>query len=86
MASKNPDEAGLLLGIAYLRANNKPEAAKAFQTVNKNPTMAHIAKMWLMSMELEPRPRMSDESWRLQFEWLHLRNRGACACQFEVDW
>ena len=28
---KNPDEAGLLLGIAYLRANNKAEAAKAFQ-------------------------------------------------------
>ena len=28
---KNPDEAGLLLGMAYLRANNKAEAAKAFQ-------------------------------------------------------
>jgi len=46
---KNPDEAGLLLGIAYMRANNKAEAAKAFQTVNKDPGMARIAKYWLMN-------------------------------------
>jgi tetratricopeptide (TPR) repeat protein len=46
---KNPDEAGLLLGMAYLRANNKAEAAKAFQTVNQDPTMARIAKLWLLS-------------------------------------
>ena len=48
---KNPDEAGLLLGIAYLRMNNKEEATKAFQTVNKNPTMARIAKLWMLHME-----------------------------------
>jgi tetratricopeptide (TPR) repeat protein len=47
---KNPDEAGLLLGIAYVRANNKPEAIKAFGTVNKNPTMARIAKLWVLSV------------------------------------
>jgi hypothetical protein len=41
----------MLLGIAYLRMNNKEEAAKAFQTVTKNPTMARIAKLWMMSME-----------------------------------
>lgn len=46
---KNPDEAGLLLGIAYLRTNNKPEAAKAFRTVTQTPTMARIAKLWLLS-------------------------------------
>jgi tetratricopeptide (TPR) repeat protein len=46
---KNPDEAGLLLGIAYMRANNKPEAIKAFHTVTQNPAMARIAKMWLIS-------------------------------------
>jgi len=46
---KNPDEAGLLLGMAYLRANNKPEANKAFATVNKTPTMTRIAKLWLLS-------------------------------------
>jgi tetratricopeptide (TPR) repeat protein len=46
---KNPDEAGLLLGMAYLRTNNKAEAAKAFRTVTQNPTMARIAKLWLLS-------------------------------------
>jgi len=46
---KNPDEAGLLLGIAYVRTNNKAEATKAFQTVNKDPGMARIAKYWLMT-------------------------------------
>jgi lipopolysaccharide biosynthesis regulator YciM len=47
---KDTDEAGLLLGIAYLRANNKAEATKAFQTVTKNPTMARIAKLWLLNV------------------------------------
>ena len=46
---KDPDEAGLLLGIAYLRSGNKPEAAKAFRTVTKNPLMARIAKLWVMN-------------------------------------
>ena len=46
---KNPDEAGLLLGIAYLRANNKDEAAQAFESVKQDPTMARIAKLWLLT-------------------------------------
>jgi len=46
---KNPDDAGLLLGIAQLRAGNKPEAAKAFKTVTKDPTMTRIAKLWLLN-------------------------------------
>jgi len=46
---KNPDDAGLLLGIAQLRAGNKEEAAKAFQTVSKDPTMTRIAKLWLLT-------------------------------------
>jgi tetratricopeptide (TPR) repeat protein len=45
---KNPDEAGLLLGIALLRANKKAEAATAFGTVNKDPAMARIAKLWML--------------------------------------
>ncbi|MGC4111357.1 MAG: hypothetical protein QM747_13225 [Nocardioides sp.] len=45
---KSPDEAGLLLGIAYMRSNNKPEAIKAFETVKQTPGMARIAKMWLI--------------------------------------
>ena len=46
---KNPDDAALLLGIAHLRAGNKPEAAKAFSTVNKDATMTRIAKLWLLN-------------------------------------
>ncbi|HET9863088.1 MAG TPA: hypothetical protein VFP37_06565 [Steroidobacteraceae bacterium] len=45
---KHPDEANMLLGIAYLRTDNKPEATKAFQAVNQEPGMARIAKMWLL--------------------------------------
>jgi tetratricopeptide (TPR) repeat protein len=46
---KNPDEAALLLGIAHLRAGNKPEAAKAFKTVKEDPTLTRIAKLWLLN-------------------------------------
>jgi hypothetical protein len=46
---KDPDEAGMLLGIAYLRSGNKPEAAKAFNTVSKDPTMTRVAKLWLLN-------------------------------------
>jgi tetratricopeptide (TPR) repeat protein len=45
---KNPDEAGLLLGIAYMRANKKAEAATAFGTVNKDPALTRIAKLWML--------------------------------------
>lgn len=46
---KDPDEAGLLLGMAYLRVNNKEEATKAFDSVTKNPTLARIAKLWVLT-------------------------------------
>jgi tetratricopeptide (TPR) repeat protein len=45
----NPDKAGILLGIANLKANNKAEAEKAFRTVKTDPTMARIAKLWLLN-------------------------------------
>jgi len=45
---KNTDEAGLLLGIAFLRANKPAEAATAFGTVNKDPALTRIAKLWLL--------------------------------------
>lgn len=44
-----PDQAGILLGIANLRANNKAEAEKAFRTVKADPTMTRIAKLWLLN-------------------------------------
>jgi tetratricopeptide (TPR) repeat protein len=43
------DRAGILLGLAYLRSSNKAEAAKAFRTVKADPTMARIAKLWLLN-------------------------------------
>ena len=46
---RNTDEAGILLGIAYLKTGNKAEAAKAFQTVNKDPTLTRIAQLWLLN-------------------------------------
>jgi tetratricopeptide (TPR) repeat protein len=45
----NADEAGILLGIANLRTNNKADAAKAFRTVKTDPTMTRIAKLWLLN-------------------------------------
>jgi hypothetical protein len=44
-----PDQAGILLGIANLKANNKAEAEKAFKTVKVDPTMTRIAKLWLLN-------------------------------------
>jgi hypothetical protein len=46
---RDPDEAGMLLGIAYLRSGNKEEAVKAFNTVKVDPTMARIAKLWVLT-------------------------------------
>jgi tetratricopeptide (TPR) repeat protein len=46
---RNPDEAAILLGIAYLKSGNKAEAAKAFQSVNKDPALTRIAKLWMLN-------------------------------------
>jgi hypothetical protein len=45
----NADQAGLLLGIANLRSNNKPEAKKAFATVKTDPTLKRIAGLWILN-------------------------------------
>jgi len=47
--AKRQDEANILLGMAYLKANNKGEAAKAFRKATKDPTMMRIAKLWLLN-------------------------------------
>lgn len=47
---KSPDEASLLLGVAYFRANNNAEAAKAFGAVKQDPALARIAKLWLLKV------------------------------------
>lgn len=44
-----PDQAGILLGIANLKSNNKDEAKSAFKTVKVDPTMTRIAKLWLLN-------------------------------------
>ncbi len=43
------DEAYVLLGMGYLKSNNKAEAAKAFRAVKRDPTMVRIAKLWLLN-------------------------------------
>ena len=48
---KSPDEASLLLGMAYVRANNNAEAAKAFSAVKQDQGLARIAKLWLLKVE-----------------------------------
>jgi tetratricopeptide (TPR) repeat protein len=47
---KSADEANMLLGVAYARANNNAESAKAFNAVNKDPAMMRIAKLWLLKV------------------------------------
>jgi Tetratricopeptide repeat len=49
LEAQRNDEAGLLLGIAQLRNNNKAEAAKAFRTVKRDPIMARIAALWVLN-------------------------------------
>ncbi|MEO8064940.1 MAG: tetratricopeptide repeat protein [Pseudomonadota bacterium] len=49
MQKQRADEANMLLGLAYLRNNNKAEAAKAFRSVKEDPTMVRIAKLWLLN-------------------------------------
>jgi hypothetical protein len=46
---KSADEAQLLLGMAYVRASNNAEAAKAFGAV-QDAAMARIAKLWLLKV------------------------------------
>jgi len=47
---KSPDEASLLLGLAYVRSNNNAEAAKAFGAVTQDAGLARIAKLWLLKV------------------------------------
>lgn len=42
----DPAEAQLILGIAYLKAGNKSEAAKAFRAVKGDADIQRIAKLW----------------------------------------
>lgn len=44
---KQPDDARLHLGIAYLRAGNKAKAAEAFRSVKGTDGAADLARLWL---------------------------------------
>ena len=47
---RDPDEAGMLLGIAYHRARaTRRRPRKAFNTVKADATMTRIAKLWLLT-------------------------------------
>ncbi|HEX9472578.1 MAG TPA: tetratricopeptide repeat protein [Steroidobacteraceae bacterium] len=45
---KHPDEAYLLLGMAYERSKNKAEAVKAFGRATSDPKYARLAKLWVL--------------------------------------
>jgi hypothetical protein len=45
---KYPDEAYLLLGMAYERTKNKAEAVKAFGRATSDPKYARLAKLWVL--------------------------------------
>lgn len=44
---RNPEDAKLHLGIAYLRAGNKAKAAEAFRSVKGTDGTADLARLWL---------------------------------------
>jgi hypothetical protein len=46
---KDPAEANLMLGVAFLRSDNKAEAAKAFQAVSGDAYLTRLAKLWLLN-------------------------------------
>jgi Tfp pilus assembly protein PilF len=45
---KYPDEAYLLLGMAYDRAKNKTDAVRAFGRATSDPSYARLAKLWAL--------------------------------------
>jgi tetratricopeptide (TPR) repeat protein len=45
---KRPDEAYMLLGIAYQRMKNSAEAVRAFNRANTDPKYAQLAKLWAL--------------------------------------
>jgi Tfp pilus assembly protein PilF len=45
---KSPDEAYMLLGIAYDRSKNKDEAVRAFNRATSDPKYAELAKLWAL--------------------------------------
>ena len=45
---KHPDEAYLLLGMAYERTKNKAEAVKAFGRATSDPKYSRLAKLWVL--------------------------------------
>ena len=45
---KHPDEAYMLLGIAYDRSKNSAEAVRAFNRANSDPKYAQLAKLWAL--------------------------------------
>jgi Tfp pilus assembly protein PilF len=54
-AAKDVDDANLLLGIAYARQQKATEARAAFDAV-KNPTLAEVAKLWKLKLDVDAAP------------------------------
>lgn len=45
---KTPGEAQLVLGLAQLKAGNKPAALRAFKAVKGDPSLERVAKLWAL--------------------------------------
>jgi Tfp pilus assembly protein PilF len=53
--AKDVDDANLLLGIAFTRQQKAAEARAAFDAV-KNPTLAEVARLWKLKLDVDAAP------------------------------
>jgi hypothetical protein len=47
-ATKDPQDARLLLGIAQLKSGDKDSAVKTFKSVKGDPTLERLAALWVL--------------------------------------
>jgi tetratricopeptide (TPR) repeat protein len=53
-ATKDPEDARLLLGIAQYRSGAKDDAVKTFKSVKGDPTLEHVAYLWALHAKAPP--------------------------------
>jgi hypothetical protein len=53
-ATKDPEDARLLLGIAQFKAGSKDDAVKTFKAVQGDPTLVRVASLWALHVKAPP--------------------------------
>ncbi len=48
---KNPDDAKLRLGVAYLKSGNRAKAEEVFKTIQSTDGAADLARLWLLAVK-----------------------------------